>query len=394
MTEHIDDRLDAMLAPLRDHQAQFDEIAQARVRVHLEAALAQIDAAAEVKAAQRWGRGRVTILAGVAAAAALLIIVAAREGSPRTDNSVGAGGPPRIQGPAATGGAADRSASDRVTGLTGNGVAGVADGAGYSRPPAVGRGAPGGSVTGPGDSGASKGAGRVTAPVTVAAGASAQLDVGDAAVTVYGPGRLSPVPDGAVVEAASLVVDRVQGDAPWSVRFHGVKIVAMRATFAAAHRTEVRVTVMRGEIVLICPSGTRTIRAGASGSCEPAAKRRVTTAARLDSSPAQPPAPDVPSSPAVVPADAYRQADAAMRGDLDAAHEALLAVIDTHPDSLDAASALLYLARMAAVRGDISSAFDYLARLDRHPRRAVLTMSATNLRVALARYANVQSLKP
>jgi len=401
MSKHIEDRLDAMLAPLRDHHAQLDEIAQARVRARLETALARGDVAAEVNATQRLGRARVAAVAG-AAAVAVLVIVAVRGRSPQADKNAGTGGPVplgRLAAPAVV----DRSASDRLTGAMAKAAADVTPGAGHASPTGVGKAVPASSASAAtkGSAGSNVGATKVaiTAPVTVVAGASAQLNVGDAAVTVYGPGRLSPTSDGAVAEAPSILVDRAQSDRPWSVRFHGVKIVATQAVFAATHQADVGVTVMRGEITLICPSGTRTIRAGASGSCEPAtkpqiARPRVTARTPPSSSPAQPPVPDVPADPAVRSAEAYHQAEVAMRGELDAAHDALLAVIDTRPDSLDAATALLYLARMAAVRGDVSAAFDYLARLDRHPHGAELTTPVANLRVALARYANIQSLKP
>jgi hypothetical protein len=379
MSTPTESRLDAMMAPLREHRAELDEIAQARVRARLEAAMAQADAAAG-NALPRWRRGRVIALA--AAAAAVGVVVAARDGSPRADDSAGAGQAVAITEPAAKADSPDPTAAARATGPLAEGAAGFVPDF-TPRPRAAGT---------------KQAADRAAiAPVTVAAGESANLNVGDAAVTVYGPGRLSLAPDGAIVDAASIMVDRAQGDEPWSVRFHGIKIVAMQATFAVAHQTEVRVTVMRGEIALFCPSGTQTIRAGASGSCEPAAKLRLARTRVMAAAavrPAPPPAPEVPSGPAAVPADAYREADAAMRGDLDAARDALLAVIDAHPSSLDAATALLYLARMAAVRGDTPAAFDYLTRLDRHPFSAMFTASVANLRVTLARYANVQSLKP
>jgi hypothetical protein len=71
------------------------------------------------------------------------------------------------------------------------------------------------------------------------------------------------------------------------------------------------------------------------------------------------------------------------RGDLDAARQALLAIVDGTSDSLDAATALLDLARLAATHGDPSGALGYLDRLDRHPRRAALAAAAAHLRTTL-----------
>ena len=69
--ERTEERFEAMLAALSARPARLDEIAQARVRARLEAALAEVDAAvdaAEVRMAGRWRR--VGIAGGVGLAAA------------------------------------------------------------------------------------------------------------------------------------------------------------------------------------------------------------------------------------------------------------------------------------------------------------------------------------
>jgi hypothetical protein len=240
----------------------------------------------------------------------------------------------------------------------------------------------------------------------VAAGESVQLALAGAAVTLYGPGRLSPTPDGAVVDAAGVVVDRPQGDAPWSMHYRGTRIVVAHATFTIEGSSETRVSVIRGEIELYCPSGLQTVRSGGSAACEPVRAVRVTPphpppgastraaphAAELHAPEPGPPQPQA-AAPQPTPGELYAAGESALgRGELDAAQHALLAVVDADPDSLDAAVALLDLARLAANRGDTGRALDYLTRLDRHPRRAWVAGQVGLLLKKLARQDVIRTL--
>jgi hypothetical protein len=239
-------------------------------------------------------------------------------------------------------------------------------------------------------------------PVTVAAGESVQLALAGAAVTLYGPGRLSPTPDGAVVDAAGMVVDRQHGDTPWSLHYRGTTIVVARATFTIEGGAHTRVSVIRGELELHCPSGLRMIRSGGSAGCEPGTEIRATPRHRPPEAappaaeprapaPSAPPPQPQPQPPA--PAELYATAESALgRGDLDAAQHALLAVVDAAPDSLDAAVALVDLARLAANRGDTGAALGYLTRLDHHPRRAWVAAPAAVLLKSLARADSIHAL--
>jgi hypothetical protein len=384
-SERTEERLDAMLAALRDRPARLDEITRARVGARLEAALAGIDPAEAPRPARGWRRRAIAAGLGLAAAAAVLAVVAAaRDGEPAGGETAAAGAPAPSGGggasaTASAGGAAGAAPAPSASGV----VAATAAAGAAAGPPAAAATAPS----------------AVTAPIAVAAGDSAQLTLDGAAVTVYGPGRLSPMRDGVVAEAAGLVVDRTHGDTPWTVRYHGIEIVATRATFAIDRGAEPRVTVMRGDLVLRCPSGARTIRSGASATCEPAASPRREAPPPPPSSapptlaPEPPPAPGPAPGPEPRPAtatatDPYSVAESALRrGDPDAARAALTAVVDAAPDSLDAATALLDLARLAASRGEAPAALDYLDRLDRHPRRAALAAPAARLRGTLARPA-------
>lgn len=425
-----EERLEAMLAMLREHPARLDEIAQARVRLRLDAALAADDAVEARTAGRRWRRWVVGGV-GLAAAAALAVVVASA-GEPETaavvagtkapaagaavtsadgaatavatPATVNAGTAPAV---ATTAGNAGTTTAVATTAAVNADTAVPAAGAASTERAVDGADAPTATAHPPVAANAHSPAPAATpttpvtaaTPVIVAAGESAHLTLGGAAVTVYGPGRLSSTPDGAVVEAAGIVVDRPHGNTPWSLRYHGVKIVVTQATFALDRGARTRVSVMRGEIELRCPSGARTIRSGASATCEPTRATRFTVEPRPSPSaapeppwpPEQEPQPQLPQpqlaqpqqpEPAVI--DRYGTAEAAMRrGDLDAAKDALLAIVDAAPDSLDAATALFDLARLAADRGDPTAALGYLDRLDRHPRRAALAMPALRLRATL-----------
>jgi len=398
-SERIEERLDAMLATLRDRPAHLDEITQARVRARLDAALARSADAAKARTVRRWRRGGVAAALGVAAAAVFAVVAIVSGGKPGTGETAAAreraptGSSAEIVGDGATGSSAVITAAGPIA--VGKSAGPMAAGAAGTTPGAANAVGAGSGVDRPTSiaTSAEVTADDATAPITVAPGESAQLTLGGAAVIVYGPGRLSPTPEGAVVEAASIVVDRTHGDKPWSVRYHGVTVVAMHATFALDHSTTTRVTVMRGEIVLHCPSGSRTIRSGASGTCEPAARARVTPVPQPPaSSPEEPQVPD--PRPELIAADPYSVAESALRrGDLDAARHALLAIVDAAPDSLDAATALLDLARLAATHGDPNGALGYLDRLDRHPHRAVLAVAAAHLRGTLPQ-SPIMDLRP
>jgi hypothetical protein len=251
-------------------------------------------------------------------------------------------------------------------------------------------------------------------PMTVPAGESVQLALAGAAVTLYGPARLSPTPDGAIVDAAGMVVDRPRGDAPWSLHYRGMKIVVAHATFTLEGGSHNRVSVIRGEIELHCPSGLRTVRSGGSAACPPGTEIRATphhppatpspraappepgpdtAEPSAPPPPAPPPQPPTPAQP--TPGELYTTAESALgRGDLDAAQAALLAVVDTAPDSLDAAVALVDLARLAAQRGDTDRALAYLARLEHHPRRAWVAAPAELVLKSLARKDTIRALDP
>lgn len=398
-SERIEERLDAMLAPLRNCTAQLNEIAQARVQARLEAAFAKTADAAEPRTARGRWRGGVAAALGIAAAAVVAVVAAVKGGEPGAGQIRAAGALAPAGGSAGTvggsagtvarAGAIDGSTAGKPVGPVATGAVGTAPGPANTSGPA-----PGADRLASSAPSVAAHAAQATVPITVADGESAQLTLDGAVVTVYGPGRLSRTPEGAVVEAASIVVDRTRGDQPWSVHYHGVKVVAMHATFALDHSPKTRVTVMRGVIELHCPSGSRTIRSGASGTCEPAVMARGTPSPAPSASPEQPQAPDPPWRPEPIAADPYAAAESALRrGDLDAARDALLAIVDAMPDSLDAATALLDLARLAATHGDPSGALRYLDCLDRHPHRAVLAVAAAHLRATLPQ-SPITDLRP
>jgi hypothetical protein len=390
-----EEQLDAVLDALGARPAQLDEVAQARVRARLEAAIIEVDLAA-VRSVGRWRRVGVAGGVGLAAAAAVIaVVVAARTGGPATSKTA-AVNPPAPAGRAAP--VTDRAASAGPTALPAPAPAG----------PAI-------ATAGPADPGRTAGASAAQpasppatrTAVTVAAGESIQLALAGAAVTLYGPGQLSPTPDGAVVDAAGLMVDRPHGDAPWSVRYRGTEIVVAHATFTIGGSSQTRVSVIRGEVELHCPSGLQTIRSGGSGACElvpvvratphrsPRAASRPAPPEEAETRVAEPVAPPPPPAAPPTPGELYAAAESALgRGDLDAAQDALLAVVDAAPDSLDAAIALVDLARLVAKRGDTSRALDYLARLDRHPRRAWVAAPADLLLKSLARGDSNRALNP
>ena len=286
----------------------------------------------------------------------------------------------------------------------------------------------------------------LTSPIDVAAGESRQVALGDATITVFGPGRLEGTRDRATADAAAVVIDRPRGDLPMVLDYAGVEVIVTRATFALDRGHGVRVTVMRGELTLRCDDQPRLVRAGESAACAetaaaisapasadsvaatPASSAPPTAAPRSAPRPptriakAEPaaPAPTTPSpivapevaaplaptlEPVPAPApeqppatpgpepiatsaapDLYPLAEGAMRrGDVAGARAALEAVVASAPTSLDAAVALLDLARLAHQRHDATAARAYLARLAVHPRRAAISAPADRLRAELSR---------
>jgi hypothetical protein len=391
--ERPEQRLEAMLSALRARPARLDEIAQARVRARLETAIVDVDLA-EVRVVGRWRRVGVAGGVGLAAAAAVIaVVVAARTGGHMTGTTATA------DHPAPAGSAA--TVTDRAAG-----AGPIAPAAPATMPvdPAPAAGNSAATAAKPASPAATP-----IAPVTVAAGESIQLALAGAAVTLYGPGRLSPTPDGAVVDAAGMVVDRQHGDTPWSVHYRGTTIVVARATFTIEGGSHTRVSVIRGELELHCPSGLRMIRSGGSAGCEPGIEIRATPRPRpaaappgavlasreVPRAPEHSPAPAQPPAQPPNPAELYATAESALgRGDLDTAQHALLAVVDAAPDSLDAAVALVDLARLAANRGDTGAALGYLTRLGHHPRRAWVAAPAAQLLKSLARADSIRALDP
>jgi hypothetical protein len=231
--------------------------------------------------------------------------------------------------------------------------------------------------------------------------------IGGADITVYGPARITPpgaddarphAATGAadvqptVIDADAVLVDRSHGDGAFAVQYGDLEVRAMRATFAMDRTVAPRVTVMRGEILLRCPtSGDRTVRAGESATCA------TTTAPPAPTSTA-PPAPattasttarsatDVPrSEPRPTPAerDMYAEADNAMRrGDRAAARTALEAFVAAHPDAPESAAAFLDLARLYAPF-DADTARRHLDTLDAHRHGASLAEPSAYLRCTL-----------
>jgi hypothetical protein len=445
--ERLEERLDAMLAALRDPPAELDEVAQARVRVRLEDALANPPRAEGANTIRRWRRRWMGAAIGLAATAALVVALVRNQGAAPAAVATGRPPAPNPGSPAANRAAAENMAATE----TGPPVAvDAADAANYAdvgpavavaaaRPTTSGpatstpttsepaTGEPAEAAAGPRAARGARSLGE--APVVVAPGESAQVTVDGANVTVYGPGRLSMRNDGVVADAVSLLVDRTRGDQPWSVRYRGVTVVAMHATFVLDQSRSTRVSVLRGEIVLRCPSGFQTIRSGASGTCEVTAMTQGTalrapaststeaqplpTRAQLPVQAESPTASSTESSismksptsmkplistgstraTAETRTSAYATAEAAMRrGDLDTAQQGLLAIVAAAPDSLSSATALLDLARIAARRNNTPAALGYLDRLDRHPRRAALAAAAVHLRQTLARTSPAPSL--
>lgn len=202
-------KLDDALDLLGRARPRLDEITRARVASKVEAALREqpTEAAPTPAPVRRWPRRLAIVTAGVAtvgvAAAGVLVLAA----------------PSR------------------------------------TAPPPVEEAAPAPAPAGP-------------AKIDVAAGESRHLELGATAITVYGPGRLDGDAERATVHAAAIVVDRPHDEAaPWSLRYDDITVVASRATFAVDRGTAVRVTVMRGEVLLLCEDGPHPVPAGDTAEC-------------------------------------------------------------------------------------------------------------------------------
>ena len=343
-------RLDALIGALQEVEPALDDLTRARVGAELQAALRDAVPApgASSRRARMTRRARVAVTvggAGLAAAAAALALVS-------------------------TGGSAGR------------------------RPPPPGDEATTATTT----------AARALAPgetVEVVRGAAERVAIDGAEVTVYGPGRVGTgVAGGAeqliTVDADAVIVDRSAGDAPWALAYGDLDVRVTRAIFALDRTGAPRVTVMRGELLLRCPSGERTVRAGESATCIAPAAPPTAAAAAASPPPASGPVPPpgrpraratAPSAPAVAEppptTDVYAAADAAMRrGDRAAARAVLASVIAERPDAREAAAALLDLARLDAPE-DAAAARRHLDALDAHPHGALLAEPAAHLRCTL-----------
>lgn len=379
-------RLDEAALALGRARPRLDEVTRARVAARVEAALAGDGERASAPARRRLGLPLAVAVGGGLATAAVIAWLAVGRG----ERAIGA--PDDPSAPAA-------------------GLIGLTRGA---APP-------------------------LTAPIDVAAGDSRQVALGDATITVFGPGHLAGAGDRADADAAAVVIDRPRGLAPLALRYHGAEVIVTQATFALDRGRGVRVTVMRGELTLRCEAAARVVRAGESDGCAPPTApaappsspvspvspvvppverapaptttavttsaaprpwRRPATAPTVAVAPPGPaaapttPPPAPPPAPAPAPIeepvassaapDLYPLAESAMRrGDHVGARAALDAVIAAAPGSLDAAAALLDLARLAHQDHDDVAARAYLARLDVHPRRAAVAAPAARLRAEL-----------
>jgi hypothetical protein len=348
-----ENRLDTLLGALRDAEPRLDDLRRARVGAGIQAALRE--PAAPVAHAPLVTRARVLVVCGglglAAAAAAVAVIATGASRSSRAPES------------------AERS-----------------------------------STAAPGPATSTARSMTPGAAIDVVPGATEHVAIGGADITVYGPARItspgitSPGPGhprahGAadasdtqpiVIDADAVLVDRSRGDGAFAVQYGDLEVRATRATFAMDRTVAPRVTVMRGELLLLCTSGERTVRAGESGTCAEPAE------AATSSSPPTPravaPTVDVPRpSTRTTPAehDMYAEADDAMRrGDRAAARTALEAVVAAHPDAPESAAALLDLARLYAPF-DADIARQHLDTLDAHPHGASLAEPSTHLRCTL-----------
>jgi len=138
-------------------------------------------------------------------------------------------------------------------------------------------------------------------PLLAARDATVIGELGQATVTLYGRGWATHQGHRLTVEAEAFVVDRPAGNAPVEVAARGATIQVLHATFAVASSSELRVTVIRGELVLRCPGAeaASVVTAGQAARCEPAPP----APASARPAPAPPGGPP-PAPPRVLPAPA------------------------------------------------------------------------------------------
>lgn len=368
-----ENRLDALVDTLRRTEPILDDVTRARVGANLQAALRDPSLADGATGAGLLAgrRARWIPLAGLAAAAAAAaVFVWTRDAG--TAHVAGQNGDTAASASANT-------AAETATAAT----------------PALPILAPGGALD-------------------VVAGATARVTVAAADVTIYGPGRITAdvttagdVPT-AIVDADAALVDRSTGDGTWTLRYGAFDVRVTHATFALDRKITPRVTVLRGELLLICGADERIVRAGETATCAPvqtASNDHASAPARSappSSPPSAPRAPSIaparsqaapPRAPAIVAAspagsaprseaaDGYAIADEAMRrGDRTAARAALQALVAARPDATDAAAALLDLARLDAADRDHAAALRHLDALAAHPDAGRLAEPAAHLR--------------
>jgi hypothetical protein len=137
-------------------------------------------------------------------------------------------------------------------------------------------------------------------PLLAAGDATVSGELAQATVTLYGRGWATYQGPRLTVEAEAFLVDRTAGDAPVEVAARGATIRVLHATFAVASASELRVTVIRGEVALRCPGAeaTNVVTAGQAARCEP-----PPPAPPAASMPGAPPPPVAPPPPAAPPGE-------------------------------------------------------------------------------------------
>jgi hypothetical protein len=101
-------------------------------------------------------------------------------------------------------------------------------------------------------------------------GTAVQGQIAGTVVTVYGPGSATRRGSRIVVDADRLVVDRPGGDAPVELEVRTATIRVQHATFSVDSGHALRVTVIRGEIILTCADhgADQAVTAGGSAACD------------------------------------------------------------------------------------------------------------------------------
>jgi hypothetical protein len=106
-------------------------------------------------------------------------------------------------------------------------------------------------------------------PVSVIPGASIRGELAGASFTLYGPGWAMRRGQRIIADAEALVVDRPGGDAPMELEVRSATIHIQHATFSVDGVHVLRVTVIRGELLLQCAGANtaQTVTAGESATC-------------------------------------------------------------------------------------------------------------------------------